>query len=141
MTVCYSVPSDRPGERLTVEWDRGADWDSHWVVKASGPDGHHEICRAASYTEARRHLDREVMEDRTGATMRGREEPWSFDDLEIDAQQTWEIYDPNLARLVAIFWDRDEAKAYLRWRNKKQAKARSREDKNRAEDARWAWPG
>lgn len=70
-----------------------------------------------------------------------REEPWTFDDLEIDAQQTWEIHDPNLARLVAIFWDRDEAQAYLRWRNKKQAKARAREDKNRAEDARWAWPG
>lgn len=71
MTVCYSVPSDRPGERLTVEWDRGADWDSHWVVKVSSPDGHHEIRRTASYTEARRYLDRKVTEARTGVPMRG----------------------------------------------------------------------
>ena len=50
-------------------------------------------------------------------------EPWTFEPFECHTEPTWEIYDPNLARVVAVFSDRDEAAAYLKWRNKKQAKA------------------
>lgn len=67
--VCYSAPLDRPGEWLTVEWDRDADWDSHWVVKVSDLDGYREVRRMASYTEARGYLDRKVVESRTNTRM------------------------------------------------------------------------
>jgi hypothetical protein len=50
--------------------------------------------------------------------------PWTFEPLESHAERTWEVYDPNLARVVAVFHDGNEAADYLRWRNKKQAKAR-----------------
>jgi len=52
-------------------------------------------------------------------------EPWTFEPFECHAEPTWEIYDPNLARVVAVFHDRDEAVAYLEWRNGVQAERRS----------------
>ena len=36
-----------------------------------------------------------------------------------------DIYDPNLARIVATFYDTDDAAHYLKWRNKKQAKLKA----------------
>lgn len=52
-------------------------------------------------------------------------EPWTFEPFECHTEPTWEIYDPNLARIVAVFSDRDEATAYLKWRNAIQADRRS----------------
>ncbi len=50
--------------------------------------------------------------------------PWTFEDFQLEPEQTWVVYDENLARTVAVFYDEDEARAYLKWRNKKQAKER-----------------
>jgi hypothetical protein len=67
--------------------------------------------------------------------------PWTFEDYELHHQDTWEVYDPNLARLVAVFYNEDDALEYLKWRNKKQAKRKGKElRKGYDEDARWAWP-
>lgn len=52
--------------------------------------------------------------------------PWTFEPFEMDEQQTWSIYDENLARIVAVFYDEDEARDYLFWRNKKQAKKKAK---------------
>ena len=52
--------------------------------------------------------------------------PWTFESFEIYPEPGWEIYDPNLARVVAVFYDRTEADAYLKWRNKRQDKLRAR---------------
>lgn len=52
-------------------------------------------------------------------------EPWTFEPFECHTEPTWEIYDPNLARVVAVFTDRDEATAYLAWRNEAQEQARA----------------
>jgi hypothetical protein len=51
--------------------------------------------------------------------------PWTFEDFVLEAEPTWSIYDENLARIVAVFYDLDEAQDYLKWRNKKQAKKRA----------------
>lgn len=40
--------------------------------------------------------------------------------LEMYADETWEILDPNTARLVAVFHDEAAAQEYLRWRNSRQ---------------------
>ena len=50
------------------------------------------------------------------------DQPWSFEPFELASEQTWVVYDENLARIVAVFYDKGEAKAYLKWRNKKQSK-------------------
>lgn len=65
-------------------------------------------------------------------------EPWTFEDFEMESQKTWVIYDDNLARIVAVFYDKDEAKDYLRWRNTQQACIRDRKtiDRMRAERLR-----
>lgn len=55
------------------------------------------------------------------------EQPWSFEPFELSSEQTWVVYDENLARIVAVFYDKNEAKAYLKWRNKKQAKNKARQ--------------
>ena len=60
------------------------------------------------------------------------DQPWSFEPFELEAEQTWVVYDENLARIVATFYDRDEAKAYLKWRNKKQAKHKDRKRASRS---------
>lgn len=52
--------------------------------------------------------------------------PWSFDPFEGETREVVDIYDPNLARIVATFYDTDEAAQYLKWRNKKQKKAKAR---------------
>lgn len=54
--------------------------------------------------------------------------PWTFEPYESYTEQTWEIYDPNLARIVAVFFDSDEAQNYLDWRNKKQAKEQAKKE-------------
>jgi hypothetical protein len=51
--------------------------------------------------------------------------PWTFNDFVLDEEPTWSVYDENLGRIVAVFYDRDEAESYLKWRNKKQAKKRA----------------
>ena len=63
--------------------------------------------------------------------MSAADKPWTFEPLEVDHEPTWTIYDPNLARIVATFHDEDEAADYLRWRNKKQAKKKARDDTRR----------
>jgi len=40
--------------------------------------------------------------------------------LEIYSDETWEILDPNTARLVAVFHDEAAAKDYLEWRNSRR---------------------
>lgn len=52
--------------------------------------------------------------------------PWTFEPFDIYEDRTWAILDPNLATQVAIFFDQDEAEAYLAWRNKKQAKRQAK---------------
>lgn len=64
--------------------------------------------------------------------------PWTFEPFEIYEDRTWAILDPNLATQVAIFFDQDEAEAYLAWRNKKQAK---RKAKRKAKEASKATAG
>lgn len=53
-------------------------------------------------------------------------EPWTFDPYEVYAEKVWEIYDPNLARVVALFYDKKSKDEYLRWVNKRQKKKRDR---------------
>lgn len=53
------------------------------------------------------------------------DKPWTFEDFVLDEEPTWSVYDENLGRIVAVFYDHDEALDYLKWRNKKQAKKRS----------------
>lgn len=65
------------------------------------------------------------------------EKPWTFDDLEVHASPGFDVYDPNLARNVATFYDEDEARAYARWRNKKQAKIRAKRAKTEVRLAYW----
>lgn len=48
--------------------------------------------------------------------------PWTHEPFEAHAVEVVDVHDPNLALLVATFYDVDEAAAYLKWRNKKQAK-------------------
>lgn len=62
--------------------------------------------------------------------------PWTFEPFEMEAQQTWSIYDENLARIVATFYDEDEARDYLFWRNRKQAKQARKAAKARNSDPR-----
>lgn len=38
---------------FVVEWVREASWNRHWSVVERGPLGAHELCRRATYTEAR----------------------------------------------------------------------------------------
>lgn len=71
--------------------------------------------------------------------------PWTFEPFELYRDDTWAILDPNLAQMVAIFYDQAEAEAYLKWRNRRQAKKQEKlqakkQARDHAEDARWAWP-
>ena len=56
----------------------------------------------------------------------GLPKPWTYQPFEAEHTDTWTVYDENLARIVAVFYDRTEMEDYLRWRNKKQDKARAR---------------
>lgn len=51
--------------------------------------------------------------------------PWTFEPMEMHAEKTWEIYDPNMARVVAVFHDKKAAKQYLKYLNGKQDKKRT----------------
>lgn len=51
---------------------------------------------------------------------------WTYEHFEAEHTDSWTVYDENLARIVAVFYDRTELEAYLRWRNKKQDKAKAR---------------
>lgn len=65
------------------------------------------------------------------------DKPWTFELFEIWATPTWEIYDPNLARVVAVFYDEAEAEDYLSRVNFKQAdKAAKKARKAAAKAAR-----
>ena len=52
--------------------------------------------------------------------------PWTHLDFEAEHTDVWTVYDDNLGRIVAVFYDRTEVESYLKWRNKKQAKSRAR---------------
>lgn len=51
--------------------------------------------------------------------------PWTFEPYEMTRDEVWEIYDPNLARIIAIFYDKQSADEYLKWVNKRQEKKRN----------------
>ena len=40
--------------------------------------------------------------------------------LEIWHEQTWEVYDPNRAQVVALFHNKADAQEYLEWRNSRR---------------------
>lgn len=63
--------------------------------------------------------------------------PWTFEPFEVDKTEAWTVYDGNLARIVAVFYDEDEAQAYLRWRNKKQAKKKAKKQAAASADLVW----
>lgn len=52
-------------------------------------------------------------------------QPWTFEPFELTRDEVWEIYDPNLARVVAVFYDEDAADEYLAWVNERQEKKRN----------------
>lgn len=54
--------------------------------------------------------------------------PWTFEPFDLESEKTWVVYDENLSRIVATFYDEGEARMYLKWRNKKQAKRKARKD-------------
>ena len=47
--------------------------------------------------------------------------PWTFEPMELWSTPSWEIYDPNLARVVAVYYNRDEAEKELARINRRQA--------------------
>lgn len=52
--VCHTTTLDHPDQTLTVEWDRAADWDRHWLLVFNGASGCRQVVRRlASYTEVR----------------------------------------------------------------------------------------
>lgn len=51
-------------------------------------------------------------------------EPWTFKSFELNSDKVWEIHDPNLARVIAVFYDEKSANEYLAWINKRQEKKR-----------------
>jgi hypothetical protein len=59
-TIHHSVTLAHPRQTLTVEWDRDARWDEHWLIVFTTVSGVRQVLRRkASYTEARndvRHL-------------------------------------------------------------------------------------
>ena len=67
--------------------------------------------------------------------------PWSFEPMEIDddPEPTWPVYDPNMARIVAVFYTQEEAREYLKWRNKKQAKLKARKDAEPGQQTLTRW--
>ena len=61
--ICYTAQLGHPNQTLTVEWDRAADWDKHWLLVFNGASGCRQVVRHLdSYTAARKaiqaHLDR-----------------------------------------------------------------------------------
>ncbi len=67
--------------------------------------------------------------------------PWTFLPFEMDHQDSWPIYDENLGRIVATFYDQAEAESYLEWRNRRQAKLerrRDRESRSKDKSTRWS---
>lgn len=51
-------------------------------------------------------------------------EPWTFDAYELTRDEVWEIHDPNLARVIAVFYDEKSADEYLAWINERQEQKR-----------------
>lgn len=56
------------------------------------------------------------------------DKPWTFELFEIWPTPTWEIYDPNLARVIAVFYSEQEAEDYLSRINFKQAEKKAKKD-------------
>ena len=50
--------------------------------------------------------------------------PWTYEPFELTRDEVWEIYDPNLGRIIGIFYDEDAADEYLKWINERQEKKR-----------------
>ena len=60
--ICHTTVLDHPGQTLTVEWDRDAAWNRHWLMVFNGASGCRQVVRRlGSYNEAlraiRNHLD------------------------------------------------------------------------------------
>lgn len=126
---CYTRDLQYRGYQLVIKWYPDAEWDSHWSVCMLTEDGTEigvlpDFC---TYTEARKFLEALP----TGRKKPVPDEAWTFDPYEVYSNPGWEVYDPNLARVVAVFTDRDEAEEYLRWRNKKQKKKKAKKDEGR----------
>lgn len=51
---------------------------------------------------------------------------WTHLDFEAEHTDTWTVYDDNLGRIVAVFYDKAELDDYLQWRNARQAESRAR---------------
>ena len=50
--------------------------------------------------------------------------PWTFEPFELTRDEVWEVFDPNLARVIAVFYDENAADEYLAWVNERQEKKR-----------------
>ena len=60
---------------------------------------------------------------------------WSFEPYEIWPVKTWEVYDENLARVVAVFTDKRDAQNYLAAVNYRQAVKKARQAVKKAKHA------
>ena len=119
-----------PGKVYAIVFDGIRPWDSKWSLFSLDKS---VFRRYATHTEARQAFD--VM--KAAYDKEQEMEPWTFDPLDIIQFSRWEIYDPNLGRTVAVFYDEDEACDYLIWRNKKQAKKADKKLKQQLREERW----
>ena len=68
-TIHHSQTLAHPRQTLTVEWDRDAPWDEHWLIVFTTVSGVRQVLRRkASYTEAR--ADVSDLADRVNATLK-----------------------------------------------------------------------
>ena len=63
MTVCYRTPV--AAGTYIIEYDRGAEWHSRWAIfHTRDLTGRRVVRRCATYTEARRVVDRIKLSER-----------------------------------------------------------------------------
>jgi hypothetical protein len=68
-TIQHTEILAHPSQTLTVEWDRDARWDEHWLIVFTTYSGVRQVLRRkASYTEAR--ADVRDLADRVNATLK-----------------------------------------------------------------------
>lgn len=61
--------------------------------------------------------------------------PWTFLPFEAEESKVWTVFDDNVARIVAVFYDKTELDDYLAWRNRKQAKRSAKAERKAARKA------
>ena len=61
--------------------------------------------------------------------------PRTFLPFEAEETPAWTVYDDNMGRIVAEFYDKKEVDDYLEWRNRKQAKRRAKAERKAARKA------